>query len=1317
MILVLVFLLTPCVLGFTRIYSDSSSGVSETCFSSSTTFTWAVRQWMSEMTRLPHTEKFCLLNSEEKAKHMTDEEAVGMIETLVGLKKPANFSCTDIKNSFILGLEVKPQVESHRSSSIDCKDFTMIRPLSEMKPEDLKPIATSKDDAKNLEKLEEELKKLKAFNDKTLAENLKLATSLDHELTKSRMSMDDVRKTVSELEKIKDEMAIKREEISEVQRQLKAEKEASQRYQQEIDNLKAIHQRRTNELRTNSSVLSTTIKAITVLSVLSSASAEFPNTINDYPHYMNRPGTSKFNTPEITDSTCSKLDYGINCKGFQVMFDSPSFGFFQAHYHKFSVLEALADGILTKDSSYCNVNTGTDLRVPCTPESSNIHFDCPKGFRGVNFLAADGKVSGFTCSSGHEVSEDCRTCVKSESGTTAASSITAQDVVCQDDSSEAPTFKLVPKDYCFIGKSNYKSCQQYNLKIEKIPFVVFKTGNKKYLDKLITRSVEIKSPSNFICYRQKGKINDSSSGSGLGSVRVTECKAVDSSKSTKCSGDAVFCSLYTCSRDNSDAYCIVAKGAGIIEVKYGGAWVKPKCIGYETVRVGKILKQSQRLAMQNCDTCFSECQEDGILVRSTGFKMTSIVACAHGVCVTKTQSPSTSALVPYPGMMASIGGPIGLNIAHDDDLISDHLVVHCPPRDPCKVHDCLVCPHSLINYQCHTIASSIIVVSTLSAITFFVVIVLYRILQYLKVIPKHFLQPVKWVYMVCAWCGKKIGRATIERARAVNREIGWRADDNEIRGIELQRVRPIPRYSMYMALLLVLMPCVLCCSDTEIASSKISKCRIDGSKEICKVQGTVLVKAGSIGSETCLIVKAPGELKKKFLSIKTLSSELVCLEGQSYWTAHFSPRCMSSRRCRGVAECHDHECQKWNSTMMSKEFNGVKDNEVMTENTCIEQCGGIGCGCFSVYPSCLFVHTYFKAVSREAFRVFNCIDWSHRITFEVTDFKGQKEQITLTNLNTKFTEWGSLSLTIDSESITGTNSISFMKSTDGTFAMVDEEFSDIPRPGFLGEIRCSSEVAASTAHASCLRAPGLIKYKAMTDQVDCTSDLVNPTNIFTRGSLPQSRQGKTFTATKDKESVQALTNAVIHAAVSITLDDYDIEFQSIVPTCSASFLNISGCYSCTPGASVCLKIKMSTAGVFTAITSDNSRSILINADASSKDYCRIMHFNTPDVDIQMLYACGGEEKLLEVKGTLIAVPPHDDRESVIGGSTIINPKGADWSVSNWFFGLMKWMGGPLQFVLKMVGLVLISIVLISLLLFMTKLLLRRALALRISKMK
>nr|AHK60930.1 membrane glycoprotein [Karimabad virus] len=1070
---------------------------------------------------------------------------------------------------------------------------------------------------------------------------------------------------------------------------------------------------------------STTIKSILLLSAITSvasSSGVFDENTNKCPHVKNRPGSGKYVVDGITDASCSPVDYGVSCAGFNLLMNTEKFPFFNAHMHHRSLLEAYHDKLVEKDAGrFCIVND-TSTPAECSGELMHFYSKCPENIRGVHYLTNDGKIAGMTCKEGHEVSGNCKFCVKlKDSASLTTASMPLQDMVCQAGTSpyNGPIMKL--KGVCAIGGRMYKHCTNHRQDYEKVPFILLNGKGKQYLDTLVIRNKEQHNPDAFLCHTYNRIIGESSSIDTNEKiwrrVKVRDCKIVDDSKTKKCTGDAVFCNHYHCDKEFAEAYCSVSPGAGPIEVLYGGSWVKPQCIGYEETSVMREVDSRDDRGTSECSTCVTECGKDEIVVRSIGFKMISAVACSHGSCITSVQKPDTEIRVEYPGLSASTGGRIGIHISHDDPTISAHVTVVCPPRDPCEVHDCIICAHGLINYQCHTVASAFMVIMMLTMAGSLGIFIIIRILRILKIIPKRLASPLVWSKHLMLWIVRKVRHSIHHNMENINNEIGWRdveADRNvrQRRGDERIDMRPIPRYAFKIGLMMALIGVCSGCSETVIASSKITRCANVNDKMTCTYGGTVTLKAGTIGSETCLILRGPSGETKKYISIKTLASELTCREGQSYWTGQFSPKCLSSRRCHLVAECQKTRCLEWRDSDLSSEFSGMGNNSVMNENKCFEQSGGVGYGCFNINPSCLFVHSYLKSTKPEGLKVFSCVDWVHRLKFEVKNPSGNVETVVMSGMSTKFTEWGSITLGLDAESITGSNSMSFMKSSKNEFALIDEEFSMIPREGFIGEIRCSSESAVIAAHSSCLRAPNLIKYRPMLDTVECTTSLIDPFSVFYRGALPQTRNGKTYTGSMDRTTVQAISSAIVQAELTLVLDGYDVEFEVETAKCSASFLNISGCYSCNEGARVCFKIKSDKDGVLTAHNKDMSVNFLTHVSTGTKDYCKIMHFGRPEIEEPLMYGCGGDESPIVIKGTLIAFNPFDDRREDGGKSTVVNPRVGDWSFFGWADGLFSWMGGPVRAILTLIGYVIGAIVVMIIIMALIKMLIHHLMDMR-----
>ncbi|AGZ62536.1 polyprotein [Salanga virus] len=1061
------------------------------------------------------------------------------------------------------------------------------------------------------------------------------------------------------------------------------------------------------ELRKNSSI-QVSVKSSTPLVPLLILTSLLCNlTCGDRTHIDNRIVDKVYIINGDSGSGCTKIDYGSDCPSWIAQKEIEQYPFFNSHFHQRSLIEAVNDGILSKeDKTVCMLTTNNSRKTQkCIKGMINMKPSCKTKAKSAYYINDSGKVSGMMCDTSYALASDCKFCVKVTGSVD--TSIPLQDVFCQKNHSnyDGPSERLT--GICSVGYQKFKSCPGVVSKYETMPFIVF-DSKKVYLSVLQMRNTEEAMKENFRCYRHKNQHGISGSDSNKGDfVRVlpSDCKIFDSSKSKKCTGDDIFCSHFECDNDFPDTICKVAPGAGPIEVKYAGVWTRPRCVGFEVVAVKRDIPTIKEKLIGSCPSCVAVCEKNGIHVTGHGFLMTSAIACSHGSCVSSHQDPKTDIWIPYPGMSQVSGGRVGLHISSSDTIGDVHLTVDCEPQDGCSIDNCVLCWHGFINYHCHTFISALVAMTLLTSFITLLAVGIRFFLKMAKSTPGRLIIPFMWAYLAVKWVSCKLRACIAARTRILNQAIGWPNRDNF--NVRREPGRPwVPRYHLAMAILGILFTPGLCCTENVIATSKVNRCSSVGSGVICKLSGLVTLRAGPIGSESCLIINGPNPDQTQYISIRTDSSDLVCVEGDHFWTSHYSSRCLSSRRCHGVAECVDTACSSWNVSTVSMEFRNLKDSPLMSENKCFEQCGAIGCGCFNINPSCLFVHSTLYPTRRESFKVFKCVNWIHRLGLTLKSPGIPEKHLLISGMTTKVTDFGSITLTIDAEGIKGTNSYSFMKSEVGNFAIVDEPYSDIPRKGYLGEVRCTSQAAASSAHSTCQRAPDLISYRAQLDSAECNTALVDPAVIFKRGQLPKSREGITFTSAIDRSTVQALTSGFINAEFTLNFDGFDVQFISDTPNCEVSFLNVTGCYSCDEGAKVCIRAKSDKRGILSAQDASLSNSIHREVAAGQQDICSILHFNKPELKEEMGYSCGGERRPLIIKGTLIAVGTHDDRTSLLSHSTVVNPSSGSWSAVSWFRGFLDWMENPL----KAVGLILLYVILSVVVLFVIMLIIRALMA-------
>ncbi|AEL29658.1 glycoprotein [Munguba virus] len=1066
-------------------------------------------------------------------------------------------------------------------------------------------------------------------------------------------------------------------------------------------NLKSLSQRedwgQSKERVASSSAYSTSTILPIITSVLllaSAVSAEF----NQWEHAYNRPGEKRnYKLDSSDDASCQNIDYGSACAGFKYLLNQTQFPLFNSHIHKYNFLEAVDNQIISKDTSgICTLNNGAGVQK-CVEYKAHIKSYCPQGFRGAHYIDNSGKLRGVMCPDQHELSDDCNFCLKITGSNVKKSSISLQDGFCQKGGEQLRGKEPVSKVYCRIGRKTIRQCSKFQTHFESVPFVIFDAGNKIYLDNLIMKNDEVLNDSAFLCYDYKGQLagtnSAASSERAKASVKISECKTVDPSKTRICTGDAVFCTRHSCINEYPNAFCSVAPGSGPVRVYINGAWQTPKCVGFEVVKVLKEVKPPIQTSTQACAECLVDCLSGGISVKTTGKLISTATACSHGYCTSMTQEPSPDAIIPYPGGSHVVGGDISIHISNSAQEPGMNVKTHCPAHDGCSVIDCFFCYENLLNFHCHTIASSLILSVTVVGALSICFFILWKVLIALRIIPKYAKNPIMWIIKLLVWLLRRFQSYAIRKLNWINENINNDVEAQVAAPLGRIDLRPIPRNVLKSAMILSLLACATACSQNQIASSKITRCRAEGGKTICKYTGLINLKAGIIGSESCVVLKGNTDGQQSIIRIKTVSSQSLCREGSSFWTGQFSPICHSSRRCRLVGECKGDNCQSWNSSVTSKEFRSIINPEVMSENRCFEQCGGIGCSCFNVYPSCLFVRAEFRQVRKEAVKVFRCADWSHKIGFEIRSPGGAVEKIELGSMESKFFPWGSISLNLDADSETAHIPVTFLRSTNGGFALIDEVFPEQARKGFIGEIRCSSESAVASAHKSCLRAPDLIHYSPRMDVADCTTSLVDPFAAFLRGALPQSRNGKTYVSSIDKQTVQALSYSVVKADFVLNLDDFEVEFPEAQATCEVAFVNLTGCYSCNSGALACFSVQSSSETDVVLTSKEGGMMFGFSASTLRSVKCQIQHFDAPVIDSMLEYNCGGVSKTIRMKGHLVAQRMRSDLIKT-GTSIIVNPVDTGMSVWGIFSGFTSWIGGPLKALGTTAAYVIISIIII-----------------------
>nr|UXX19159.1 glycoprotein precursor [Mukawa virus] len=1048
-------------------------------------------------------------------------------------------------------------------------------------------------------------------------------------------------------------------------------------------------------------------KLIQILLLLSGALTEL------CPHLKNRRlmgNHSVSPTLHHLSESCTAIDYDKTCAGFEWTSDPTRYPLFYSKHHMLNIAEAMNQKLISLKSNGGCSNTGG--KVSCKEMFLREHVNCASNPTSILGMGKDGGFHLWECPPKHVFSQDCMQCEDRKENQT-QNLIFLDDAVCQkvDPDQNAIHPPPVPRDVCAIGKILYRQCEYPVASIERVHYMLLGLPDTPaFLFDFNAHVTEDGDPHEFVCTDQAGK-----------SCSIKQCRG---SSSTECSGDTTFCNHYTCKAMTAKCSCQKVSGTGTLRVNAAGRWYTPICFGSKMARVLRNAPIQEDRAIRSCPTCITKCETSEITVHTDGLPIESGHLCCSGSCIVKVQEPSTTVKFTRPDACKLNGGPFV--IVMDDSKGSPAIKVKgtCEPVPKCLETDCFWCWANWLNFHCHSSAKMALIWITLSLL----LVLAGSIIGYLRgvtMLLKAAWGPIRWTYLLLKWVAcilsgrvrrakkeldSKIARGSQRDEEAQAMEVRSKTDDG------YPRLKGVPIYMYVVTGLLIIGSCTAC-SENHLLSTDQITCVPSGSHLVCSVKGEALIKAGPLGSEACIRFGPSTSKQRSVVKIKTLGSSLKCRKGGSYWTASFVPKCMSSRRCHLVSECTGSNCESWRSNQVSSEFAHMTNEAKLSENGCLEQCGGAGCGCFNIHASCLFYRNEFHRADGLTYEVFQCAEWVHEIQLSVTQTSHQPVELTMIDGETKQLDWGTISIAIDGETVASSNAFHFIKS-GSKFAIVDEEFSDIPRKGFLGEIRCPSQASAETVSSACLKAEGLTRYVGQLDSIRCESRMIDPGLIFRRGKLPQSRAGVCFTTKPGSSVVEALTSKPIKVILKASFDGTGLQFDVDPPECSASFMNLTGCYSCNTGTQLCVKAGMGQSGATGTMVLKCPSGIesAFGVDSNVKAHCFVAHTDRQVINEDCSYSCGRDEKKLHVYGTLQYVEPHDDRVANESSAPIINPKSGAFSWGSWFSGLGDLGGGWLKTILMSILMALAGVVVVLLMLRLLRTVLASALSARWRKL-
>lgn len=800
--------------------------------------------------------------------------------------------------------------------------------------------------------------------------------------------------------------------------------------------------------------------------------------------------------------------------------------------------------------------------------------------------------------------------------------------MCQRNSSIFPIQSPLP--YCSILETNYMDCEYYE-EGERTFLWLLSNGKMLFLDEY------------SIHEKESFEISDADCGSS--------CKGC---REGKCNGDVKFCSVYGCKK-SSKCFCKVQRPYYFIIS--GGVTYQPECFGLMSLPYRREKKVVKRSYSEGSGSVY--CRDGKVTIHTLTDGISYYKICVSPDCSlvpfsnpTQTFSLSTEQLVSNGDVsVEALSGKDGQRLF----LASDKC------HDPCPIPKCYLCREFFFNFHCNSSGIKAFAYINILIITSIVTMCLCALVNFIKIV-LLLITPLRMLAKILIYPIKALL---------------YSKKPNVANSFEYQEMKPKKskygyKYSRGVNIAIIALVLIIssasACSDSSSFNLKTNDCLFDGFHTTCKLNTKVLLSVSPIGQDSCFSVNGPHGEPIGNLVISTKDIKTVCKKSILYYTFDPVVKSPSAHYCAGSSACTKSDSCKPESDKEMPEFESVNGNLGWTG--CKPTPGCAANGCFICASGCVYYRAALTNPSGESFQVFNCPSWSYSVTLTLNFLTLTGTKTTTVDLipgeKVDFQNFR-LSLTSISTPPAPITINCFIQDGDRVAHIACNDRLEYST-GRLGEIQCNTEEQAKVASKACFAMPSIVSLEEKYGVVHSSISTVSIPEVFKQNSLPTNRDGMSLLMSDGVVQMIQTSNSLL----SLQIEANQVTVSSKVSTnkCVAEFMEITGCYSCTAGATLKIKAKTdfgSTSGVVSCEGLDLKYPISVTDKEDVIE--KIVFLTTPDLDTSCVLRCNGKDSAFKLTGKLIYVEntigvkrSSDERPLFIPQTISFNFKLLDWKL-------------------------------------------------------
>ncbi|KAK6016282.1 Pao retrotransposon peptidase [Ostertagia ostertagi] len=706
-------------------------------------------------------------------------------------------------------------------------------------------------------------------------------------------------------------------------------------------------------------------------------------------------------------------------------------------------------------------------------------------------------------------------------------------------------------------------------------------------------------------------------------------------------GTSRFCAKHKCT-PNARLFCSYGNPLAMLVINDSEssttlpikAWgtVTKSFFGYRAIDAEE---KQQRVSVHFTE---QRCTVGGVFLRSDNV-IEGAELCIHNYCVFLRNF--TSQTVSFPNLLIMYDHLVSIKIWNNGKLYSESELT-CKAHTICETLLCYICWERLYNPQCWnykhylmmlfaaglllTIAPTVYILLRILRFIFRILwIMLRKLLSIIRVSPNRIL---RFIFRIL-WIMLRKLLSII------------RVSPNRYRQPRLPRYtnrRKRNRQRTFLACTILILfhsSTTKGCSETVAMTTGEEVCTIKKDEETCTFNHATVITLQPLQQQTCLTLNDPQNLPMGMLTIKPEGIKFRCNRKDEFYTRDHKIVSESVHRCHRAGSCHADQCHEIKETDKLKEFSEVA-NDSPGYTSCSSSCGGLSCdGCFFSTPSCLFHRLYATPTSSTIYTVFQCPSWELEVDAEVTlqQEDGTTAATTIHLLPGRTNTWNNIHFSLIGTIVPQLPILSSTFVTNGErTSIINPAYAGQLQSHSVGQLQCSSYHAAE--QFNCYFSRNTCTCTTTVYSTTCTCSNGNIRDRMAAQPLPQI--SKNFIIFESNKKFYARTNVGSAIKVQIVAENLRITSVKHISRCQVESSDLSGCYSCTTGASLTLSCTSDNDEVLAQVKCDQHSHVIRCTEAGFLNTIFLM-FDSPTVTAYCTAACPGGTVNFTIKGSLAFV--------------------------------------------------------------------------------